>query len=85
MERKTLTRGALLAVLLISTGAQAAAQAGQPAAPAAATAEESESQRLHRLFRESDEASLERNPLQGMFRGDYRHADRLGNLLTDEY
>ena len=80
-----MTRSALLAVLLISTGAAAAAQADQSPAPAAASAEETESQRLHRLFRESDEASLERNPLQGMFRGDYRYADRLGNLLTDEY
>ena len=38
------------------------------------------SQRLQRLFRESDEASLRRNPLQAMFRGDYRYADRLGDF-----
>ena len=79
-----MTRGALLAVLLVSTGAAAVAQTGQPPAPAAAPAQESASQRLHRLFRESDEASLQRNPLQGMFRGDYRYADRLGNWYSDE-
>jgi len=41
--------------------------------------------RLHALFRDSDEANLQRNPLSAMFRGDYRYADRLGDLLTDAY
>ena len=48
-------------------------------------AQETPSQRLHRLFRDSDEASLRRNPLQGMFRGDYRYADRLGDFGSDEF
>ncbi len=67
-------RSALLALLLLSGAAPALAQTPPPAAAAAETA----GQRLHRLFRESDEASLRRNPLQAMFRGDYRYADRLG-------
>jgi uncharacterized protein (DUF885 family) len=46
---------------------------------------ESPGARLHRLFHESDEATLRRNPLNAMFRGDFRYADRLGNYLTDEY
>jgi len=59
--------------------------AAQDAPAPAAAAQESPSQRLHRLFRESDEASLRRNPLQAMFRGDFRYADRLGDYITDEY
>ncbi|MGQ0590957.1 MAG: DUF885 domain-containing protein [Sphingosinicella sp.] len=76
-----MTRSALLALLLLSGAAPALAQAPPPAAAAAETA----GQRLHRLFRESDEASLRRNPIQAMFRGDYRYADRLGDFGTDAY
>jgi uncharacterized protein (DUF885 family) len=78
-------RRALLAAFLLSTGAASAAQAGQAPAPAAASAQETPSQRLQRLFRESDEASLRRNPLQGMFRGDYRYAAHLGDVGSDAY
>ena len=68
----------------------ALALCGPAAAPAlaqrpAAAPQESAHDRLHRLFRESDEASLRRNPLQGMFRGDYRYADRLGDFGSDAY
>jgi uncharacterized protein (DUF885 family) len=37
------------------------------------------------LFKASDEASLERNPISAIFRGDMRYADRLGDYLSDEY
>jgi uncharacterized protein (DUF885 family) len=40
---------------------------------------------LKRLFTESDEASLKRNPLNAIFRGDLRYADRLGDFGTDAY
>jgi uncharacterized protein (DUF885 family) len=40
---------------------------------------------LKRLFAESDEASLKRNPLNAIFRGDLRYADRLGDYGTDAY
>ena len=43
------------------------------------------SQQLHALFQASDEANLRRNPLQAMFRGDFRYADRLGEFLSDAY
>ena len=76
-------RRALLSVLILSTTAPTLAQA-QPPAPATA-APQTASQRLHSLFGDSDEASLRRNPLQGMFRGDFRYADRLGDFFTDEY
>ena len=41
--------------------------------------------RLFELFKASDEASLQRNPIGALFRGDLRYADRLGDYITDEY
>ena len=55
----------------------------QPAAPA--TAQQSAHDRLFQLFKDSDEASLKRNPLQALFRGDYRYADHLGDLFSDAH
>jgi uncharacterized protein (DUF885 family) len=43
------------------------------------------SQELAALFRDSDEASLRRNPLQATARGDLRYADRLGDFFSDSY
>ena len=54
-----------------------------PAAPV--VAEKSAHDRLFELFKASDEASLQRNPLNALFRGDLRYADRLGDGITDEY
>ncbi len=79
---------ALLAAasLFVISGTAIAQTAAPPAASnTAQPAAETAGQRLHRLFRESDEASLVRNPLSAMFRGDYRYADRLGDYLTDEF
>src|SRR6478672_7058770 len=53
------------------------------AAPAFAQA--SAHDRLFQLFKESDEAYLRRNPLQALYRGDYRYADRLGDLYSDAH
>ena len=53
------------------------------AAPAAAQA--SAHDRLFQLFKNSDEAYLKRNPLQALYRGDYRYADRLGDLYSDAH
>ncbi len=75
----------VLAVLLLvplslvagtSPRAQAPAPGPQGAAAAAA---------LKTLFHESDEANLTRNPLAGLYRGDLRYADRLGDFLSDAY
>jgi uncharacterized protein (DUF885 family) len=41
--------------------------------------------RLKQLFAESDEASLKRNPLNALFRGDMRYADQLGDYVSDAY
>jgi uncharacterized protein (DUF885 family) len=74
-------RAALLAACLVTL---AVAPASSQPAPAAATAE-SAHDRLYRLFHESDEASLRRNPISAIFRGDLRYADRLGDYLTDAH
>ncbi len=44
-----------------------------------------EGQKLKALFAESDERSLALNPISGLFRGDMRRADRLGDFLTDSF
>ncbi|WP_118855749.1 DUF885 domain-containing protein [Sphingomonas mesophila] len=53
------------------------------AAPAMTQAEAHDA--LFALFKKSDEDSLKRNPLNALFRGDLRYADRLGEFLTPEY
>ena len=40
---------------------------------------------LKKLFAESDEDSLRRNPVNALFRGDMRYADKLGDSITDAY
>src|SRR4051812_16091927 len=54
-------------------------------APAAPLSQQSAHDRLFQLFKDSDEASLKRNPLQALFRGDMRYADRLGDLFSDAH
>jgi len=48
-------------------------------------AQQSAHDRLFQLFQDSDEANLKRNPLNALFRGDQRYADRLGDNITDAY
>jgi len=55
------------------------------AAPAATAPVETAHDRLFRLFKESDEASLKRNPINALFRGDLRYAEHLGDSITDQY
>ena len=52
-----------------------AAPAVQPSADA----------RLTALFTASDEASLKRNPINALYRGDLRYADQLGDYVSDAY
>lgn len=44
-----------------------------------------EAARLAAIFAEDDEATLKRNPLNALFRGDMRYADRLGDYISDAY
>jgi uncharacterized protein (DUF885 family) len=73
--------GRLILFAALFAPAAASVADAQPAPPMAA-AQQSAHDRLFQLFKESDEASLKRNPLQALFRGDYRYADRLGDLFS---
>ncbi|MEA3068256.1 MAG: hypothetical protein QOK41_1663, partial [Sphingomonadales bacterium] len=66
----------------LALAAPAVADAPPPPTPAA---QQSAHDRLFQLFKDSDEASLKRNPLQALFRGDMRYADRLGDLFSDAH
>jgi uncharacterized protein (DUF885 family) len=68
------------AALLLATAVPLAA--APVAAPATASATATT---LRTLFNDSDEASLKRNPLQALFRGDMRYADQFGDYLSDAY
>ena len=70
----------LASAALLSPFTTVAAVAQTAAQPAV-----TESQRLAALFAADDEASLKRNPLNALFRGDMRYADHFGDLITDEY
>lgn len=65
--------------LLAARPAMAAAVQPAPSPQASAHA------RLFALFQRSDEASLRRNPMQAIYRGDMRYADRLGDLYSPEH
>lgn len=67
---------ALLSPLSVTANAQPA-----PTEAAAIT----EGKRLASLFAADDEASLKRNPLNALFRGDMRYADRFGDFISDAY
>jgi uncharacterized protein (DUF885 family) len=74
----------IMSASMIALAAPAGAQA--PAAPpTAGQAQQSAHDRLFQLFTDSDEANLKRNPLNALFRGDQRYADRLGDNITDAY
>ncbi len=66
----------------MATGAASARAGDDMAVPAQG---QSESEKLHALFAASDEASLKRNPLSALFRGDMRYADQFGDGITDAY
>jgi uncharacterized protein (DUF885 family) len=70
------------AALLSPVAAQAQTTATETAPTETTT---TESQRLTALFAADDAASLERNPLNAMFRGDMRYADRFGDFISDAY
>jgi len=95
MTSRALVLAGLLSTTLLSACATAPAPAPAPVAsaappveatpPAPAATEQSEHQKLFDLFKASDEASLKRNPLQAIFRGDMRYADQFGDYITDQY
>ena len=77
----------LTAALLVSTAATviaAPALAQQQPPPAAQPGDGPEDAKLKALFHASDEASLKRNPISAIFRGDLRYADRIGDWFTPQ-
>jgi uncharacterized protein (DUF885 family) len=67
----------LAAALLVAWGATV-----QAAAPARA---DDPGKQLRALFAASDEAHLKRNPIEALYRGDPRYADRFGDYISDAY
>jgi uncharacterized protein (DUF885 family) len=82
MKRPTLI-ACLTAGLLAGCSGSSHPEAVFSGPPAALPVTASEA--LASLFRESDEASLRRNPIQATARGDLRYADRLGDVFSDSY
>jgi uncharacterized protein (DUF885 family) len=72
-------------ILLLVSAALLAPFGAAHAQTATTEATATESQRLAALFAADDEASLKRNPLNAMFRGDMRYADRFGDFISDAY
>ena len=90
MTNRALLFAALLSSCALSacattTPAPAPVAVAPAAAPVAAEPAQSEHEKLFALFKASDEATLKRNPINALFRGDMRYADRLGDYITDEY
>ncbi|MEA3008881.1 MAG: hypothetical protein QOJ91_573 [Sphingomonadales bacterium] len=73
--------------IALAAGLLAGCATSSPPSPTAAAQapHQTPSQALAALFRESDEASLRRNPVQALARGDLRYADRLGDTFSDAY
>jgi uncharacterized protein (DUF885 family) len=68
------------ALLAAACPLPALAQALPPPAPL--PGDGAEDAKLKTLFYDSDEASLKRNPISAIFRGDLRYADRIGDWFT---
>ncbi len=75
----------MLAALLSTTLATAAARGQAVPAPVVQPGESADDARLKQLFYNSDESSLKRHPIEAVFRGDLRYADRFGDYLTAAY
>src|SRR4051794_34941436 len=65
--------------------AAAVAPVMEPTPPPPAATAETEHEKMFALFKASDEAQLQRNPIQGIFRGDMRYANEFGDYITDQY
>jgi hypothetical protein len=84
-RRPTMNRSLCPVAIAAALFAFAAAPVQTPDAPAAQSKTEvplGEGEKLRALFHESDGASLRRNPIRGIFRGDLRYADRFGDYCS---
>jgi uncharacterized protein (DUF885 family) len=78
----------ILALVSVAMAAPLVAQTpSDPTSPISASSAPAmtEGKQLAKVFAEDDEASLKRNPLSALFRGDMRYADRLGDFVSDAY
>jgi uncharacterized protein (DUF885 family) len=80
MSKRSALAVSMLSVFLGSTPALAA-----PTSEIVAAVNGGEREKLQSLFAASDEASLQRNPLFALFRGDLRYADTIGDMFSDRY
>jgi len=80
---RTVVLAASALALGVTAGASAGASAATPVPVSASTS--AEGAKLRAIFAASDEAQLKRNPLEALYRGDLRYADRLGDYLTPAY
>ncbi|HZF94229.1 MAG TPA: DUF885 domain-containing protein [Allosphingosinicella sp.] len=79
---KTLAAAASLLALAACTAAE---PAPAPSAAAAAAPRQDQAAALAALFQDSDEASLRRNPLEALVRGDLRYAAEFGDYVTPAF
>ena len=76
----------LFLLVTLSAFALSAGHASAQAAPRAeASTAASAAAQLKALFTQSDEDGLQRNPINALFRGDLRYADRLGDYISADY
>lgn len=75
--RKLLLLSAIFSASILPTTVSANEQATEDA--------QNQNMKLRALFAADDEASLKRNPLGALFRGDLRYADQLGDYISDAY
>jgi uncharacterized protein (DUF885 family) len=71
--------------LLVAALLAAATSFGQSPRSSTPSMPDSPGIKLRELFAASDEAHLKRNPLDALFRGDLRYADRFGDYISDAY
>lgn len=80
MNQRSLLRTAI-AALLLAAAAPALGQALPPPVPL--PGDSAEDAGLKQLFYDVDERDLKLRPLDALYRGDLRYADRIGEMLTD--
>ncbi|MEH6758021.1 MAG: DUF885 domain-containing protein [Parasphingorhabdus sp.] len=88
MTNKTLVllaSASLFATASVANANSLSASSTAAAQDEAAKPTMTEGERMKQLFAQSDEDSLQRNPIGALFRGDERYADRFGDYISDEY
>ncbi|MDB2331504.1 DUF885 domain-containing protein [Alteromonas sp.] len=82
---KTLLVSTAVAIALGSAPAAVMAHGDAKSESVSKEVMQNEHERLFAIFAASDERDLALNPIMGLFRGDMRNADRLGDFLTDAH